>query len=93
MFEGIKADGAIKGLHPHGDIKPLGAVLFFLLRFNSSLAGVTTIHHQQTSKGTSTKNATEIRIYLSINTTSMPKSPVPQDILIKVIELKVTLAC
>lgn len=48
--EGLRADGAVKVLQPHGDIKPLGAALSFSLRFSFSFAGAATIHRQQNSK-------------------------------------------
>ena len=45
----MKADGAVEGVHPHGDIQPFAAALSLSLRFSFSLAGATTIHRQQNS--------------------------------------------
>lgn len=48
--EGMKADGAVEGVHPHGDILPLAAALLLSRGFYSSLARGSTIHRHENSK-------------------------------------------
>ena len=61
--EGMKADGAVEGVHPHGCILPLAAALSLSRGFYSSLARSATVHRHQNSLDVTIKRATELHTY------------------------------
>jgi hypothetical protein len=61
--EGMKADRAVEGVHPHGDILPLSAALPLSWGSYSSLARGANVHRHQSLLDVTIKRAAELHTY------------------------------